>query len=178
LIGLKAFNQSIKQKDVNSPAEALDYLHLEVFNTVNRHSNPDNIIRDGMDVALCSINPQTLKLEFAGAKCPIYVIREKELYEIKGNNQPIGAYASKNSFINHEYQLKKNDMLYIFSDGYADQFGGPKGKKFMYKSFKKLLVGISDKSMDDQYNELNNVLENWKGDLEQLDDICIIGVRI
>jgi len=178
LIGLKIFNQSIKQQNVNSPAEALDYLNNEVFNTVNKHSDSDNIIRDGMDVALCSINFKTLKLTFSGAKNPVYIIRNKELHEIKGDKQPIGSYAAQEPFTNKEYQLEKGDMVYIFSDGYADQFGGPKGKKLKYKSFKNLLIENSDKSMDEQEKQLNDLFENWRGALEQLDDVCIIGVRI
>jgi serine phosphatase RsbU (regulator of sigma subunit) len=178
LIGLKIFNQSVKQKGVNSPAEALDYLNNEVFNTVNKHSDSDNIIRDGMDVALCSINFKTLVLTFAGAKNPVYIVRKKELYEIKGDKQPIGAHETQEPFTNKEYQLEKGDMVYIFSDGYADQFGGPKGKKLKYKPFKEMLIANADESMDEQEQELENLFENWRGDLEQLDDVCVIGVRI
>ncbi|MBL4594232.1 MAG: SpoIIE family protein phosphatase [Flavobacteriales bacterium] len=178
LIGLKIFNQSIKQPNINSPAEALDYLNNEVFNTVNKHSDSDNIIRDGMDVALCSINFKTLMLSFSGAKNPVYIVRNKELHEIKGDKQPIGSYAAQEPFINKEYQLEKGDMVYIFSDGFADQFGGPKGKKLKYKPFKEMLIANSDKSMDEQEKQLNNLFENWQGDLEQLDDVCVIGVRV
>ncbi len=178
LIGLKIFNQSVKQNDVNSPAEALDYLNQEVFKTVNMHSDTDNIIRDGMDVALCSINYTTLKLTFAGAKNPVYIVRNKELHEIKGDKQPIGSYESQEPFTNNEYQLEKEDMVYIFSDGYADQFGGPKGKKLKYKPFKEMLISNANKSMEEQEEQLSNLFENWRGDLEQLDDVCVIGVRI
>ena len=121
---------------------------------------------------------KTLKLTFSGAKNPVYIIRNKELHEIKGDKQPIGSYAAQEPFTNKEYQLEKGDMVYIFSDGYADQFGGPKGKKLKYKSFKNLLIENSDKSMDEQEKQLNDLFENWRGALEQLDDVCIIGVRI
>jgi len=178
LIGLKIFNQSVKQKGVNSPAEALNFLNKEVFNTVNKHSNSDNIIRDGMDVALCSINFKTLMLSFSGAKNPVYIVRDKELHEIKGNKQPIGAYDTQEPFTNKTYQLKKRDMIYIFSDGFADQFGGEKGKKLKYKPFKEMLIENSDKSLAKQEQQLNDFFENWKGNLEQLDDVCLIGVRI
>ena len=178
LIGLKIFNQSVKQSNVNSPAEALGYLNQEVYNTVNKHSETDNIIRDGMDVALCSINFKTLMLSFAGAKNPVYIVRNKELHEIKGDKQPIGSFETLEPFTNQAYQLLKGDMIYIFSDGYADQFGGPKGKKLKYKPFKEMLMRNADKSLNDQENELNELFENWRGDLEQLDDVCVIGVRI
>ncbi len=202
LIGLKIFNQSIKEKKVNSPAEALDFLNREVYNTVNKHANSENIIRDGMDVALCAINFKTLMLTFAGANNPVYIVRDchvepaetldnqntfiykktenstKCLVEIKGDKQPIGAYETQEPFTNKEYQLKKGDMIYIFSDGFADQFGGPKGKKLKYKPFKNILIENADKSMEEQENELNTFFEKWKGNLEQIDDVCIIGVRI
>ena len=178
LIGLKIFNQSVKQSNVNTPADALDYLNHEVYNTVNKHSETDNIIRDGMDVALCSINFKTLMLSFSGAKNPVYIVRNKELHEIKGDKQPIGSFDTLEPFTNQDYQLLKGDMIYIFSDGYADQFGGPKGKKLKYKPFKEMLMSNSDKSLNDQENELNELFENWRGDLEQLDDVCVIGVRI
>ncbi len=178
LIGLKIFNQSITQQHVNSPAKALDYLNNEVFKTVNMHSDSDNIIRDGMDVALCAINFKTLMLSFSGAKNPVYIVRNKNLHEIKGDKQPIGSYEAQEPFTNKEYQLQKEDMVYIFSDGYADQFGGPKGKKLKYKPFKEMLVRNSDKDLYEQEQELDHLFENWKGNLEQLDDVCVIGVRI
>jgi serine phosphatase RsbU (regulator of sigma subunit) len=178
LIGLKIFNQSIKEEHISSPAEALDYLNAEVYKTVNSHAGADNIIRDGMDVALCFINFKTLMLSFSGAKNPVYIIRNKQLIEIKGDRYPIGASESHNLFTNKEYQLEKGDMVYIFSDGYADQFGGLKGKKLKYRPFKEMLINNSDKSLDEQEKDLNNLFENWKGNLEQLDDVCVIGVRI
>lgn len=178
LIGLKIFNQSIKQPTVNSPAQALDYLNNEVNKTINQHSDTDNIIRDGMDVALVSINFKTLMLYFSGAKNPVYIIRNKELHEIKGNKQPIGFSENHAPFVDHQYQLEKDDMVYVFSDGYADQFGGPKGKKLKYRPFKNKLIECSEKSIEEQEKALNQLFYDWKGDLEQLDDVCVIGVRI
>jgi hypothetical protein len=102
IIGLKIFNQSVKQPDVNSPGEALDYLNTEVFNTVNKHSEGDEIIRDGMDVALCAINFNTLKLHFSGANNPVYIVINKELHEIKGDKKPIGSYEAETSCADNE----------------------------------------------------------------------------
>jgi sigma-B regulation protein RsbU (phosphoserine phosphatase) len=178
IIGLKIFNQSVKQRDVNSPAKALDYLNNEVFNTVNKHSEGDEIIRDGMDVALCAVNFSTLKLYFSGANNPVYIVRNKELHEIKGDKKPIGSYEAEATFTDKEYQLEKDDMVYIFSDGYPDQFGGPKGKKLKYKPFKEMLITNSNKPLEEQEQGLDKLFENWRGDLEQLDDVCIIGVRV
>jgi phosphoserine phosphatase RsbU/P len=178
IIGLKIFNQSVQQANVNSPAQALDYLNTEVFNAVNKHSEGDEVIRDGMDVALCAINFKTNKLFYAGANNPVYIIRNKELHEIKADKKPIGSYEANTTFTDNEYQLEKDDMVYVFSDGYPDQFGGPKGKKFKYSQFKEVLIENSDLSPNQQCEKLDVIFENWKGDLEQLDDVCIIGVRI
>jgi len=178
IIGLKIFNQSIQKPDVNSPGQALDYLNTEVFNAVNKHSEGDEVIRDGMDVALCAINYDTLRLHFAGANNPVYIIRNKELHEIKGDKKPIGSYEADTTFADKEYQLEKNDMVYISSDGYPDQFGGPKGKKFKYSQFKEVLIEISDLAPNEQCEKLDEIFEKWRGDLEQLDDVCIMGVRI
>ena len=94
------------------------------------------------------------------------------------NKQPIGKYFRQESFTNHEVELRKGDSIYIFTDGYADQFGGPKGKKMMYKPFKDLLLNIQDKSMNEQKEILEQYFNDWKGSLEQVDDVCVIGVRV
>lgn len=178
IIGLKVFNQSVQQPDVNTTGEALDYLNHEVFNAVNKHSEGDNIIRDGMDVALCAINFKTLKFNFSGANNPVYIVRDKQLHEIKGDKRPIGSYEVETKFTNNDYQLEKGDMVYIFSDGYPDQFGGPKGKKFKYSQFKEVLIEHAHLSAKEQHEKLEHIFENWRGNLEQLDDVCVIGVRI
>lgn len=199
VIGLKLFNQSVKQPHVNSPAQALDFLNKEVFTTVNLHSLGENVIRDGMDVAFCAINYSTLKLYFAGANNPVYIVRKAEelaetaeasvtsyevaneeriLIEIKGDKKPIGSYESEDPFNDKSFQLKQGDMVYVFSDGYPDQFGGPKGKKLKYSVFKQLLVENSHSPVNVQKEFLDNYFEEWKGDLEQLDDVCVIGVRV
>jgi sigma-B regulation protein RsbU (phosphoserine phosphatase) len=178
LIGLKILNQSVKELDVNSPAQALNYLNKEVYKTINKHSDSQSFIRDGMDVAVVSINFSTLMLCFSGAKNPVYIVRDKELHEIKGDKQPIGYSENHASFIDHQFQLEKGDMIYIFSDGFADQFGGPKGKKLKYKPFKNKLIENSEKSIEFQELELNKLFENWMGKLEQLDDVCVIGVKV
>ncbi|MCB9365403.1 MAG: SpoIIE family protein phosphatase [Flavobacteriales bacterium] len=178
LIGVKILNQSIKQKDVNSPAEALDYLNSQVFQTVNKHSDKDNIVRDGMDAVFCAINFNTLKLSYAGANNPIYIIRKGELIQIKADKQPIGSYEKLTPFTNHEFQLEKDDMVYGFTDGFVDQFGGEDGKKMKSKRFKEQLILNAKENVDVQKEKLSSYFEEWKGTYEQLDDVCIIGVRI
>lgn len=196
IIGLKILNQSKIQPNVNSPAEALNYLNDELFKAINIHTEDDNVIRDGMDIALCSLRfdvsgsrltpPQTSNmkhettavLQYAGANNSLYVVRNGVLLETKADKQPIGAYETDKSFQNHEIELQKGDMVYLFSDGFADQFGGPKGKKFNYKQFKQLLIDVSALPVDEQQKVLFENHNEWKGSQEQLDDICIMGVRI
>lgn len=176
IIGLNIFNRTLKEKTVNDPAQALDFLNKQVYNTINKNSN--NIIRDGMDLAICSIDMDSLKLEFAGAKNPLYIVRKKELIELKGDRQPIGFSDNVTPFTLQKFQLEKGDMIYASTDGYADQFGGPKGKKFKYKTFKDLLVEISEEQPEKQKEILAQKFSEWKGDLEQLDDVCVIGLKI
>jgi serine phosphatase RsbU (regulator of sigma subunit) len=178
LIGVKILNQSVKQKNVNSPAEALDFLNSQVFQTVNKHSDKDNIVRDGMDAIFCAINFNTLKLSYAGANNSIYIIREGELIQIKADKQPIGSYEKLTPFTNHEFQLQKDDMVYGFTDGFVDQFGGEDGKKMKSKRFKEQLIMNAKKDVEVQKQKLSAYFEEWKGAHEQLDDVCIIGVKI
>lgn len=185
IIGLKILNQSKIQPNVNSPAEALNYLNDELFKAINIHTEDDNVIRDGMDIALCSLKlsesselSESYLLQYAGANNSLYIVRNGVLLETKADKQPIGAYETDKSFQNHEIELQKGDMVYLFSDGFADQFGGPKGKKFNYKQFKQLLINVSALPVDEQQKVLFENHNEWKGRQEQLDDICIMGVRI
>jgi serine phosphatase RsbU (regulator of sigma subunit) len=178
LIGVKILNQSIKQKDVNSPAEALDFLNTQVYQTVNKHSDKDNVVRDGMDLVFCAINFNTLKLSYSGANNPIYIIRDGELIQIKADKQPIGAFEKQTPFTNHEFQLKKGDMVYGFTDGFVDQFGGEDGKKMKSKRFKEQLILNANQDVEIQKEKLSLYFEEWKGTNEQLDDVCVIGVKI
>ena len=129
-----------------------------------------------MDIAICSLEGKTLK--YAGAHNPLWIIRKEELLETKANKQPIGQFDNPEPYTTHTIELQKGDSLYIFSDGYADQFGGDKGKKLKTANFKQLLLSIQKESMEKQKQLIDEAFENWKGDLEQLDDVCVIGVRI
>jgi len=143
-------------------------------------------IRDGMDVSLCSLqlSENYAILQWSGANNPLWIIRPTvieetfELIEFKPNKQPIGKFDNPKPFTNHTIELKKGDTIYVFTDGYADQFGGEKGKKLMYKPFKEFLLSIQEKSMFEQKLLLEKHFDNWKGKLEQVDDVCVIGVRI
>ena len=129
-----------------------------------------------MDIALCSLEGRELK--YAGAHNPLIIIRDKKIIEIKADKQPIGQFDNPELYTTHTTVLDKGDSIYIFSDGYVDQFGGEKGKKFKSKAFRELLLSIQDKTMVEQKIVIDESFEVWKGDLEQIDDVCVIGVKI
>ncbi|HEY9083270.1 MAG TPA: SpoIIE family protein phosphatase [Vicingaceae bacterium] len=176
-------NRSVREYGLINPSDILNKTREIV---ISEFDKSDEDVRDGMDIALCSIkykveskkSQTTTILQYAGANNPLWIVRNHELIDIRPDKQPIGKHFKNSSFTPHSIELKKGDTIYIFSDGYADQFGGPKGKKFMYKPFKNLLLSIQDKDMDDQKEILEQRFNEWKGDLEQVDDVCVIGVRI
>ncbi|MEX2379870.1 MAG: SpoIIE family protein phosphatase [Vicingaceae bacterium] len=179
IVGYNQLRQAIISTSGSSPADILNQLNKGVTETL--HQNDDNSkSKDGMDIAICSLDYNTLELEYAGAFNPLYLLRENEILQTKANKFPIGSYLKGRtySFTNHKIQLQKGDQVYIFSDGYADQFGGPRGKKFMYKRFRDLLVKSSAESIDKQKEDLQIALNNWMKDEEQVDDILVIGVRV
>lgn len=177
LIGHNSLNQIVNELGIYKPSEILFELDKIVHGTLQNNVESTNI-KDGMDMAICSLNLQTLELEFAGAYNPLYLIRKEELQEVKGDKIAIGTGQEDLRYQNSQIQLQKEDRIYLFSDGYADQFGGPKGKKFKYSQFKELLIQIHAKPMDEQHKLLNHYIEAWQGDLEQLDDVCVIGVKV
>ncbi len=170
-----ALNRAVREFEYTSPSKILDKVTEIVIETFEEGEEE---IQDGMDIALCNINLEQNKLEYAGANNSLYLIRNNELIETKADKQPIGKYHEHKPFTNHVIELQKGDTIYLFSDGYADQFGGKKGKKFMYKPFKRLLTEIHQLPMEEQKKRLIDSFNNWKGTLEQVDDICIIGLRV
>ena len=170
-----ALNRAVREFNLSEPAKILDKVTELVIETFEQS---DANIKDGMDIALCSLNTKTNELQYSGANNSLYIIRNEELIETKSDKQPIGKYAKIEPVTNHTKTVLKDDKIYLFTDGYADQFGGEKGKKFKYKQFKELLIKNRNESMTEQLNILLSSFNNWKGDLEQIDDVCIIGVRI
>ncbi|MBA3901580.1 MAG: SpoIIE family protein phosphatase, partial [Bacteroidetes bacterium] len=170
-----ALNRAVKEFGITNPAQILDKVRELVIETFEKSESE---VKDGMDISLVLLNTSTYEVAWAGANNPLWIISENELQEIKPDKQPIGKYAAIKPFTSHSIQLKKNQCLYIFTDGFVDQFGGTQGKKFKTTNFKKLLISIQDQSMDKQKEILNSAFENWKGHLEQVDDVCVIGVRI
>lgn len=160
--------------------DILTYLNNEVKTSLYQTYTHD-AVHDGMDIALCSYHTVTRKLKYSGANRPIWLVRggDSEILEIKGTKNSIGGYTNSiYPFEHHEIQLFPGDTFYIFSDGYTDMFGGEWGKKLTTRKFKQLLSGIQHLSMDEQGKYLENFAEKWKGSLQQIDDILVIGVRI
>jgi serine phosphatase RsbU (regulator of sigma subunit) len=151
----------------------------ELKKSLNRNSG-DRPLRDGMDIAFCCIDSEGKKLEFAGANNPLYIIRNKELIVLEADKQPITASRETQAkpFTNKTFDLQKGDCIYLFTDGYADQFGGDKGKKFLYKRFKEMLIDASTKPMAEQKSQLYHTFMNWKGTIPQIDDTLVIGIRV
>lgn len=175
LIGLELFRQIICAMKVYTPGKIIDEINNsfdQIFDKVD-----DLTVRDGMDLTLCAVNTKTNMLEFAGAFNPLYIIRNREIIEIKGDKTMVGPYMGieRRPFTNHRFQLKSRDRIYMFSDGYADQFGGPEGKKFKYRRFRHLLLSLSDKPLRGQNKILESSINEWKGDIEQVDDILVMG---
>ena len=139
----------------------------------------DGSQKDGMDISLCKLDVKNKTLQFSGAMNPLIHIRKDKLNIFKGDPQPIGYLSGKETlFTSHSLKLKKGDMIYLFSDGFQDQFGGEKGKKYCSLKFRNFLHSISDKSTDDQEELIDEEFINWLGDYDQIDDVCIMGVRI
>lgn len=181
LVGYNGLNQATSDYQLSKPSDMLDVLNKNIFELFNKgHDNERDFVRDGMDIALCAIEKDTMKMEYAGAGNPLYIARNGELIELKPNRFSIGSYRGlkSNRFRNNEYMLEPGDTIYLFTDGYADQFGGPENKKFKYKPFKEFLLEVSSLKMSTQKKRLNEKLKEWKGNGEQIDDILVIGLRL
>ncbi|MBN8697517.1 MAG: tetratricopeptide repeat protein [Bacteroidetes bacterium] len=176
MMGNSLLNKIVDTHKISSPNEILNLLRTEIINSLKQHGEKEN--KDGMDIALCTVYDD--RIEYAGANNPIYVIRKNgNLEEIKADKMPVGYSGIQlKPYTNHSVKMERGDSFYIFTDGYADQFGGKDNKKFKYKQFKDLLVTINSKSMQSQKEILNETIENWKGTNEQTDDILVIGIRI
>ena len=178
LVGANGLNAAVKEHRLQSPGKILDDLNNYASESLYKQGD-ENAVRDGMDIAICSIDYKKMLLEYSGAYNPLYVVRNNEIVITKGDKFAIGSFNPyTKSFSTHKIPLMVGDIIYVFSDGYADQFGGINGKKFMYKQFRETLLSIKDLSMEDQKLVLDQKIETWKGSYEQVDDILIIGVQI
>ncbi|MBA4239813.1 MAG: hypothetical protein C0448_03750 [Sphingobacteriaceae bacterium] len=170
-----ALNRVVKEFNTTNPGAILDKTRELVLETFVRS---DKDVKDGMDISLCCINSKTKQLLWSGANNPLWYIQNNEMKEITANKQSVGKTEDPKPFITHQIQLQKGDSIYLFTDGYADQFGGPKGKKLKYKPFKELLFQNSNLPLENQKQKLEQTFNDWKLDLEQVDDVCVIGVRL
>ncbi len=179
MIGNTILNDIVIHQDINKPSEILDQLDSRI-NKVLEQEGSDSKNRDGMDLALCCFHKDKSKIEYSGAFRPLIHVRDNELIEVKADKFPIGGgddYGSE-VFSNQEINTQPGDVFYMFSDGYPDQFGGEKGKKFMNKRFKNQIIDNHTLPMQDQAKMFMDLFDAWKGEHEQVDDVCVIGVRV
>jgi serine phosphatase RsbU (regulator of sigma subunit) len=182
MLGVSFLNNIVntsRKKDL-TPADILTTLTDKVIEALQQTGDPDEA-KDGMDIALCKIERSSGKASFAGAFNPLYLVYDGKIRVLEPNRRPIGIYEFMDKvkpFENQEFEVREKDMLYVFSDGYVDQFGGEKDKKFNINQFKKLLIKIHKMPLNEQKNELERVMENWKQNQEQLDDLLVIGIKI
>jgi serine phosphatase RsbU (regulator of sigma subunit) len=161
-------------------SEILQYLNKGIKNSLQQTNSMDST-RDGMDIAICSVNTESRVVKFSGANRPLWVIRKGQasVEVIKGTKMAIGGFTEEDQYFeSHELRLQQGDTFYLATDGYADQFGGVNGKKLMSKKMKEILLAVQHKSMKDQKIYLDDFIENWKVRTEQVDDILVIGVRL
>lgn len=179
VVGFNLLNRAVKELHFTKPSDILQQLDYGV-NKLLRQSDEGNTVKDGMDLSLCSYHAESRMLQYGGVFNPLYIVREGNIIQITADNTPIGMNVGgvADSFSNHEILMQPGDMVYLLSDGYADQFGGPKGKKYKYNKLRDLLIAISSHSRKDQEIQLRESFLNWQGSLEQVDDVLIIGVRI
>jgi len=178
MLGVSFLNEIVNRHEINSAGAILTQLRADVKKTLGQEGK-EGEAKDGMDIALCIVDMENMKMQYAGAYNPLYLYRNNELLEVKADRMPIGIYIKeKESFTNNEIDLQKGDTFYIFSDGYQDQFGGEDGQKFKTKNYKQLLLKIHQKPMAEQKEILNTRIDEWRGEWEQVDDIIILGVRI
>ncbi len=179
MLGVSLLNKIVNEEGITQPSEILNWLRDNITVLLGQ-TGKENEPRDGMDIALCAIDKGNGTIEFAGANNPLYYLRPaaNAIEIIEADGMPIAFYDVMDPFKNHVINYEKGDQFYIFSDGYADQFGGEKGKKFMSKRMRELIVNIREQQMPDQRNSLVQAFENWKGDLEQVDDVVVIGIRM
>lgn len=179
IVGYNQLNQAVNENGLTKPSLILNALNKGITSSL-KQTEEGSTVKDGMDIALCSFDEKTNILEYSGAYNPLWLVRDGKMTELRGDKKPIGVFLGEElqAFNNQVVHLLRGDSLYIFTDGYADQFGGDKGKKFKYKQLMELVLSISEKTMDEQRDILDRTIEKWKGDLEQIDDILLIGVKI
>jgi serine phosphatase RsbU (regulator of sigma subunit) len=201
LIGTRALTSALRESGITKASEILDNVNESMIESFT-DAETGAVIKDGMDIALCSVDysdASKVIFQYAGAQNSAWIVRAEQdeditvngvvlapnivshgykLFEIKADKQPIGYFETRVLFRNNEAALKKGDRVYLYSDGFADQFGGKKGKKFKYKTLKELILSMQNLPADQQYGIIRNAFYDWKREFEQIDDVCIMGVEI
>lgn len=169
-----ALKRAIRRTPSLNPALILDKTRELVIESFD---GSDEEIKDGMDIALCVYNTQTRELNYAGGNINLHYLHHDKLKIIKANKQPVGQYPNQIAFTNHKIKLEPGDCVYLFTDGFSDQFGGPKGKKYKYKQVKNLITETAHLQLPQQYHKIQQAFIEWKGDLQQVDDVCLVGIK-
>ena len=196
MLGIALLNEQLGKSRIDKPGAILGQLRSKVKEMLVQQGNIRDQ-KDGMDMAIAIFDKEKKELQFAGANNPLYLIRQKDrlsgnepdlaaslenkdslLFELKGDKQPIGVYWEESDFTNQILPLQPDDTIYIFTDGFVDQYGGEMRKKFKSARFKQLLLSVQAKTMEKQKQEIEKSFESWRGNVEQIDDVCVIGVRI
>jgi len=177
MLGITMLHEIVNEKNVRHSDEILNHLRLSIARTLKQEGKIGEQ-KDGIDMALTIYDPATRHMEFSGANNPLYIIRNGEMLEYKGNNMPVAFYEKMSDFTRYTMEMKAGDRVYMFTDGFPDQFGGPQGKKFKYRPFKDLLLEVHERPMEEQQRILSLIFDEWKGDLPQIDDVLVIGLRL
>jgi len=177
MLGIAFLNEINSGEELLSPAQILDELRGRIIRELSQTGSLEGS-KDGMDMCIIRLNKGRENFEWAGANNPLYIVNGKEIKEIKADRQPVAFSDFSKPFTNHSVQIEESNCLYMFSDGYVDQFGGAKGKKFKTKRYKELLLSFHKEDMEVQKSQLDNTFESWRGDIEQIDDVCVVGLRL
>ncbi|MEZ4721776.1 MAG: SpoIIE family protein phosphatase [Flavobacteriales bacterium] len=177
VICVNGLNRAVREFGLREPGEILDKTRELV---IKEFEKSEEDVKDGMDISLCALNTKTKELKWAGANNPLWIVRKgaEDVEEIKADKQPIGKFELAKPFTTHTIALNEGDTIYTFSDGFPDQFGGENGKKYKSGKFKRTLLDLSHQDITAQADLLDEEFESWRGSIEQIDDVCVIGVRI
>jgi serine phosphatase RsbU (regulator of sigma subunit) len=176
VLGYNLLTEAAVEKKLSHPSEIMQSLNTGIIRALQRQQE-GQAMKDGMDIALCALDPQTLVMEYCGVFNPLYLVRKGGLKIFDAERNALGQEENK-SFINTTIPLEKGDCIYLFTDGFADQFGGPQGKKYKYSQLQKLILSNAFLPMNEQQKKMEEVFDSWKGNLEQVDDVLIIGIKI
>ncbi len=173
LLSISFLNEAISEKNITNPNEVFNYVRQKLIENISKEGQ-----KDGFDGILLRLNKNTGEISYAAANNKPILISDNKLIELQGDRMPVGYGEKRDDFSLHHITPKKGDILYLLTDGYADQFGGPKGKKLMYKKLQEFLLNIASQPLEQQTNALEENFESWKGNLEQVDDVCVIGLKV